>query len=147
VNVLVLCGDYYHPARIAREGLSVLEDNEFTFDWMEDAREVSLDILVRYPLIILTKSNNISSTDQTSWMTDTIQTALYEYVHNGNGLFAIHSGTAEYEQKPILRSLLGGVFTHHPEQCAVTVTPHIGHREPTRGTSTLCRGCSVHAQR
>jgi type 1 glutamine amidotransferase len=48
-------------------------------------------------------------------------------VHKGNGLLAIHSGTADYDKMPVLRSLLGGVFTHHPEQCPVTVNPHAGH--------------------
>jgi type 1 glutamine amidotransferase len=27
----------------------------------------------------------------------------------------------------VLRGLLGGVFTHHPEQCPVTVNPRLGH--------------------
>jgi type 1 glutamine amidotransferase len=76
---------------------------------------------------ILTKSNNISAVDRTGWMTDTVQAAFSEYVHRGNGLLAIHSGTAEYDQTPVLRSLLGGVFSHHPEQCPVTVEPRVGH--------------------
>ena len=127
MKTLVLCGDTWHLAQIAREGLSVLEGSEFTFDWLEDTRGLSPDILMMYPLIILTKSDNVSSTDQTSWMTDTLQVAFSDHVRKGNGLLAVHSGTAEYEQKHILRGLLGGVFTHHPEQCAVTVNPHIGH--------------------
>ena len=127
MKTLVLCGDYWHPARIAKEGLSALKDIECTFDYMEDARELSPDTLMKYQLMILTKSNNVSSTDQTGWMTDDMQAVFAEYVHKGNGLLAIHSGTAEYEQKPVLRSLLGGVFIRHPEQCLVTVTPHMDH--------------------
>ena len=80
-----------------------------------------------YPLVILTKSNKVSSIDLTEWMTDTVQATFSDYVHKGNGLLAIHSGTAEYEQKTLLRSLLGGVFAYHPEQCPVTVRPHAGH--------------------
>jgi type 1 glutamine amidotransferase len=83
--------------------------------------------MMAFPLVILTKSNNVSSADQTEWLTEAVQGAFLAYVQNGNGLLAIHSGTAEYEQMPVLRSLLGGVFTHHPEQCPVTVTPHAGH--------------------
>jgi uncharacterized protein len=127
VKTLVLCGDHWHPPRIAREGLGALGGTEFTFDWIEDARDWSPEIMMTYPLVILTKSNNISVTDQAGWMTETAQAAFSEYVDAGNGLFAIHSGTAEYAQKPELRSLLGGVFTHHPEQCPVTVNPRIGH--------------------
>ena len=127
MKVLVLCDDYWHPARIAREGLGILKATEFAFDWIEDARDLSPDAMMTYPLVILTKSNNVSSKDQTGWMTEAMQAAFSEYVRKGNGLLAIHSGTAEYEQMPALRSLLGGVFIRHPEQCPVTVTPHIGH--------------------
>ena len=124
---LVLCGDFWHPARIAREGLEALSGAEFTFDWTEDTREWSSERMTTYPLAILTKSNNVSSTDQTGWMTDTVQAFFSDYVRRGNGLLAIHSGTAEYDQKPVLRSLLGGVFDHHPEQCPVTVNPQTSH--------------------
>jgi len=127
MKTLVLCGDHWHPAQVARAGLEPLAGTEFTFDWVEDAREWSPETLMMYPLVILTKSNNVSTTDQTGWMTDPIQAAFSDYVRKGNGLLAIHSGTAEYEQKPVLRSLLGGVFTHHPEQCPVTMSPRPGH--------------------
>lgn len=127
MKVLVLCDDYWHPAQIPREGLSALTGYEFTFDWMENARDWSPELMMAYPLVILTKSNNVSSTDQTDWMTDGVQATFADYVRKGNGLLAIHSGTADYEQKPILRSLLGGVFAHHPEQCPVTIIPQLGH--------------------
>ena len=127
MKILVLCDDFWHPARVPREGLGSLTGTEFTFDWIENARDWSPEAMMGYPLVILTKSNNVSSTDQTGWMTDAVQETFSEYVRKGNGLLAIHSGTAEYEQKTLLRSLLGGVFTHHPEQCPVTVNPRAGH--------------------
>lgn len=127
MKILVLCDDYWHPARIPMEGLGALSGAEFTFDWIENARDWSAKRMLEYPLAVLTKSNNVSSTDQTEWMTDTVQAAFSDYVRQGNGLLAIHSGTTEYEQKPILRSLLGGVFTHHPEQCPVTMIPRLEH--------------------
>jgi type 1 glutamine amidotransferase len=83
--------------------------------------------MMAYPLVVLTKSNNVSSTDQTSWMTDAVQETFLEYVRQGKGLLAIHSGTAEYAETPVLRSLLGGIFAYHPEQCPVTVSPLPGH--------------------
>ena len=127
MKILVLCGDHWHPPQVARQGLAALEGGEFTFDWMENARDWSPEIMGAYPLLILTKSNNISATDQTGWMTDIVQAAFLDYVTRGNGLLAIHSGTAEYENKPVLRGLLGGVFAHHPEQCPVTMNLHAGH--------------------
>ena len=104
-----------------------LTTTEFTFDWIEDARVLSAEIMDVYPLVILTKSNNVSSADQTGWMTDSVQDFFAEYVRKGNGLLAIHSGTAGYDQMPVLRSLLGGIFVDHPEQCPVTVKPQVGH--------------------
>ena len=127
MKVLVLCGDHWHPPQIVREGLSALAGDGITFDWMEDARDWSPETMLAYPLVILTKSNNVSANDQAEWMTDAVQAAFLDYVRQGNGLLAIHSGTAEYENKPVLRSLLGGVFAHHPEQCLVTVNPSEGH--------------------
>jgi len=124
---LVLCDDFWHPARISRVGLGSLARDEFTYDWIENARDWSPARMAKYPVTILTKSDNVSLTDQTCWMTDAVQAAFQDYVRRGNALFAIHSGTAQYAEKPVLRSLLGGVFTHHPEQCPVTVEPHLEH--------------------
>ena len=127
MNILVLCGDFWHPALISRRGLGALSTTEFTFDWIEDILDWSPESILKYPVVILTKSNNVSSTDQTGWMSDSLQAMFLDYVRRGNGLLAIHSGTAEYAEKPVLRRLLGGVFDHHPEQCPVTLTPHPGH--------------------
>lgn len=127
MRVLVLCDDFWHPARVSRQGLAALKEGGFEFDWIENAREWSPDRMAAYPLVILTKSNNVSSADQAGWMTDAVQTAFADYVRKGNGLLAIHSGTAGYDQSPVLRGLLGGTFTHHPEQCPVTVEPRAGH--------------------
>jgi uncharacterized protein len=127
MQTLILCDDYWHPAQIPQEGLGALKEGEFTFDWIENAREWSSERMTMYPLVILTKSNNVSASDHTDWMTEAVQAAFADYVRKGNGLLAIHSGTAGYEQMPILRGLLGGVFTHHPDQCLVTVEPRVGH--------------------
>ena len=127
MKTLILCDDYWHPARVPREGLGAVATTEFAFDWIENARDWSPELMATYRLVILTKSDNISADDRTGWMTDSVQAAFADYVRNGHGLLALHSGTAEYEQKPVLRSLLGGVFAHHPDQCPVTMTPCAGH--------------------
>lgn len=130
MKILVLCGDPWHPVQTARQGLCALPGPG---DWIEDARDWSPEMLRAYPLVILTKSNNASSSEETTWMTEEAQAAFADYVRRGNGLLAIHSGIAGYEQCKLLRSLLGGVFVHHPEQCPVTVTPRAGH--PLTGNS------------
>lgn len=127
MKILVLCGDRWHPPELIRAGLDFLSGVEITFDYIEDANDWSPEIMQNYPGVILTKSNNVSATDQTEWMTDSTQAAFAEYVSNGNGLLAIHSGTAEYEHKTVLRDLLGGVFVQHPEQCPVKIEPKAKH--------------------
>lgn len=134
--ILVLCDDRWHPAATPREGLGALPQIEFTFDWIENANEWSAEQMATYPLVILTKSNNVSATDTTEWMTDEVQAAFVDYVRQGGGLLAIHSGTAEYRETAALRNLLGGVFVHHPKQCPVTVTPKADH-PLTSGSSTF----------
>jgi type 1 glutamine amidotransferase len=114
MRTLVICDDYWHPARVARAGLAPLEQRGFEFDWIEHAGEWSAERMAEYRLVVLTKSNNTSASDQSSWVTDQVEHAFRDYVRQGNGLLAIHSGTAGYTQAPVLRALLGGVFISHP---------------------------------
>ena len=127
MKVLALCGDAWHRPEIARTGLGTLAGEDFTFDWIEVIQNWTPNVLTSYPLVILAKSGNCSDVEKTHWMTDSIQSAFSDYVMRGNGLLAIHSGTVEYEQKPVIRNLLGGVFLHHPEQCLVNICPRRRH--------------------
>ncbi len=122
-KALVLCDDYWHPAKTPRAGLAQLAGKQanMAFDWIEDAREWPASSIRDYPLIILTKSNDVSSQIREPWMTEEIQQALRDYVQQGGGLLVIHSGTAGYKETPTLRALIGGVFDMHPPQCMVTV--------------------------
>ena len=73
MKILVLCGDPWHPVQTARQGLFALPETGRSFDWIEDARDWSPEMLMAYPLVILTKSNNASSSDETTWMTEEAQ--------------------------------------------------------------------------
>ncbi len=127
MHALVLCDDYWHPAEVPRAGLAPLAEQGMRFDWLEDAAEWSAARMAAYPLVVLAKANHATATDRTNWMTAPVEAAFAEYVRQGHGLLAIHSGTAGYQAAPGLRQLLGGVFTHHPEQCPVTVVPAADH--------------------
>ena len=127
MKILVLCDDHWHPAQTVRQGLAALESKGYTFYFIEDATEWSSDMMNLYPVVILSKSNNVSSTNESAWMSSEVEYAFNVYVQEGHGLLAIHSGTAGYQNTPTLRRLLGGVFDHHPEQCPVRVTPQPGH--------------------
>ena len=125
--ILVLCDDRWHPARTPRAGLAHLEAAGHHLEWVEDARDWSAEMMDAFPLVILTKSNNVLAADETPWMTPEVEQAFVGCVERGGGLLAIHSGTAGYAETPVLRALLGGVFVEHPPQCPVTVEPLAGH--------------------
>jgi type 1 glutamine amidotransferase len=127
MQALVLCDGYNHHARVARQGLGALPERDFTFDWIENTAKVSADWMAEYPLVILAKPNDISVANRSGWMTESIQMALIDYVQKGNGLLAIHAGTAGWAEIPALRGLLGGVFAHHPPKCRMTIEPQAGH--------------------
>lgn len=124
---LVFCGDRWHPASTVRDGLAPLEESGFEFDFVEDAADWSAQRMAGYPVVILSKANNVSETDQEPWATDASQAELRDYVRAGNSLLVIHSGTAGYRETPVLRGVMGGVFIQHPPQCSVTVEPTVGH--------------------
>jgi type 1 glutamine amidotransferase len=127
VNVLVLCDDYYHPAAVPRCGLQDLAARGFHFVWVEDAGAWSPRLMGLFPAVILAKSNNVSARNRDAWMTPRVEEAFVAWVAQGGGLLALHSGTADYQETPALRALLGGVFVRHPAQCPVSVTPLPGH--------------------
>ena len=127
MHTLVICDDYYHPARLPRAGLALLEQGGFAFDWIEQPSEWSAERMAEYPVVILTKANNISAADKSPWATAEIAAAFQAHVRAGNGLLVIHSGSAGYRELPGLRGLMGGAFAMHPPQCPVTVTPRAGH--------------------
>jgi len=124
MQVLVICDDYYHPAEVVRAGLALMP--EHTYDIIEDARDWSAERMAGYPVVLLAKSDAVSASDRTPWVTPEVEQAFVDYVRSGKGLLAVHSGTV-YKERPMMRALLGGVFDQHPKQCPVTVQPVAGH--------------------
>lgn len=135
MRVLVICDDYWHPAKVVEKGLSPLSNEGFDFDFIKDARDWSESKMNEYSLVIFCKSNNVSQADKSNWVTDEVENAFKTYVEKGNGLLVIHSGTASYKEKYVIRGLIGGIFTHHPKQCPVTMNPVENH--------PLTKGCEV----
>ncbi len=127
MNVLVLCDDHWHPARTSRTGLAPLASAGFTFDFVESVAGWSPAQMDAYPVVLLTKSDNVSSADDTPWVTPAVEAAFAAYVRKGGGLVVVHSGTVGYGASETLRPLIGGVFDKHPKQCPVTVTPLPDH--------------------
>ena len=61
MRVLVICDDYWHPGSVVKDGLKPLEDSGMEFVYVEDMRDFELNTIKEYPVVILSKSNNISS--------------------------------------------------------------------------------------
>ena len=136
MRILVLCDDKWHPTQVPQTGLAGLHQFGFEFDWVKNTNDWSAEQMAAYPVVILTKSNHVSSTDESPWMSGSIQQAFLDYVQSGNGLLVLHSGTAGYEQTAVLRALMGGVFREHPDQCPVTVEP-LADRPLTGGSESF----------
>ena len=126
MRVLVLCDDHWHPGATVRGGIDALETSDFEFDWIENGGEWSAERMAAYPLVILSKSDNTTAADDRPWVDEQVQRAFLEYVRQGGGLLAVHSGTV-YADYPTMRGLIGGAFLNHPPQCPVTVEPQPGH--------------------
>jgi type 1 glutamine amidotransferase len=126
MRILIICDDYWHPARTVRDGLATLSNPDLQFDWIENAADWSAERMAEYPVVLFAKSDNVSAADQSAWVTAAVQDAFVDYVWQGGGLLAVHSGTV-YELKPVMRALIGGAFLQHPKQCPVTVEPKEGH--------------------
>lgn len=127
MRVLGLCGDIWHLCEVPQKGLTGLGQFGFEFDWINNTKEWSAERMGEYAVVILTKANNISSTDERPWVTKSIQRDFFGFVQNGGGLLVLHSGTADYQKASKLRALIGGVFRAHPDQCPVTIEPLEGH--------------------
>lgn len=127
MRVLVLADDYWHPAAIPQAGLAPLTEKGFAFDWIEDADDWSAERMGDYPVVLFTKSNNVTAADRTPWVTPEVEVAFRSYVAAGGGLLAIHSGTAGYRETPVFRRLLGGVFVQHPPQCELVIAARGDH--------------------
>ncbi len=125
-RVLVLCDDPWHPAHNARVGVEALGTDDFQFDLIEDGSEWSAERMAQYPLLLLTKSNQISAVNKEPWITPEVEEAFLEHVRAGGGLLVVHSWTVVRDTLTLSR-LIGGTFIHHPPKCDVTVTPQGDH--------------------
>ncbi len=127
MRTLVLCNDVAHPASLTRDGLAGLGNCGYDFDFLENSSDWSTEKMNDYPLIIFSKANNKSQSDNEAWASEEIGMSFVNYVRQGNSILFLHSGTALYDNSPSLCHLMGGIFVGHPAQCLVTVEPQHNH--------------------
>jgi len=122
-KILLLCNDRWHPGQIPVDGTAPLTKKGFHIDVIQNANALSPELLTNYSLVLLSKSDEVSNNNHNSWKNLEIQNAFVDYVNEGGGLLAVHSGTVAGENTSLLDHLLGCRFLSHPEQSLVTVTP------------------------
>lgn len=131
MRVLVLCDDNWHPSHVVKEGLEPLKQYGFEFQYVletgDEFRQHVGERLWGFPLLVLAKSNRVSAEEENPWITPDVERELQSYVNRGGSMLVLHSGTVGYMDSAGMRELVGGVFTHHPEPCPVTLEPILGH--------------------
>ena len=123
MRVLLICDDYWHPGQVPIDGVQPLKEQGFRFDIVTDANDFKPDMLAAYPVVLLSKCDQVSRQDESSWKTEAVQEAFVSYVENGGGLLAVHTGTVAGKHTEKMDRLLGCRFSFHPSNCPVTVQP------------------------
>ena len=137
MRVLLLCDDQAHPGQVPIDGVAPLAGQGFQFDIITDAKDFRPEMLLNYPVVLLSKSNNNSREDKTPWKSEEVQKAFVSYVENGGGILAVHSGIVAGRDDTILNNLIGSRFVFHPKATPVTVQPVKPHFI-TEGVGMFC---------
>lgn len=123
MNILLISDDCYHPGWVPEQGFSALREYGIEFDVLRDTSKLLLNKLTCYEVIVLAKGNKASVIDSSPWEDGPVEEAFLRYVEIGGGVLFIHAGTAVKQGAEGMCQLMGHRFLHHPEQCAITVTP------------------------
>ena len=137
MRILLICDDFWHPGHVPIEGVAPLKESGFQFDIITDANDFKPELLARYPVVLLSKCDEISPADKRSWKSRAVQDAFIKYVEKGGGLLVIHTGLVAGEHTEALDRLIGSKFTFHPQDCPVTVQPIKPH-PITAGVEMFC---------
>lgn len=123
MKILLISDDCYHPGWVPEQGLSSLKEEGFELDVLRDTTGLLLNTLIPYEVIVLAKGNKTSAVNSSPWEDGPAEEAFLQYVERGGGVLFIHAGAAVKNGADGMCRLMGHRFFHHPEQCAVTITP------------------------
>ena len=134
IRVLVISDDIWHPGEVIVRGLKGLENGGISLDHVMAARDiVSPGFLRRYDVVINAKTDQHSPANKEHAWFDRVTAScmpedIEEYVREGHGFIALHSGNSFRSDKtPGMTSLIGNEFIGHPPQCDITVNPVLRH--------------------
>ncbi len=152
-NILVLCGDIWHPAEVIRAGFSALEELYPQMTFVEDAKDLlTAADLAAYDLIICCKGNHLTGGNSVPWFEENVNECtpadLRRYVESGGGFLAVHAGCSFSEgsmpencRKPCREyiDLVGCRFVTHPPRCPVAYRVVDGTHPVTAGVEDFCQ--------
>jgi type 1 glutamine amidotransferase len=126
-----------HPRQVPIDGVAPLEELGFQFDTITNANDFSPDTLKDYSAVLLCTCDEVSREDRQPWKTEAVQKAFVDYVEQGGGILAVHSGIVGGKNTETLDKLIGCRFIGHPNNCPVTVQPVKPH-PVTSGVGMFC---------
>lgn len=120
IRLVAVLGDYYHTDEWAKQSLEIAlgygkEDLQIDYCSPEQLTEV----LAKQPdVVILFKENRVNPVDENvvTWMTEELSLEITNYVENGGGWLAWHSGLASFPVEGSYVKMLRGTFLYHPEK-------------------------------
>ena len=137
MRVLLICDDFYHPGKVPIAGVEPLKSKGFEIDIISNANDFKVEMLQNYPVVLLSKCDEVTQEDKSPWKTPAIQQAFVDYVEKGGGLLAIHTALVAGENTELLDKLIGSRFAWHPQDCLTTVQPIKPH-PITDGVEMFC---------
>jgi len=134
-KILVLVGDFYHPADYLAKGLNNNLNHLYSLEIKDSYQDVLWDELDNYDLLILAAAAQLAPEENDQiWMTEQHQDIIDRFVSNGGSLLVLHSGLAGYPTDGIYRKLVKGHFIEHPpEHPQIKISPINNVNELTQG--------------
>lgn len=129
IPVLVLCDDLWHPAEVIERGLAALPQEKYAFSVVKTVKDILTPArLAAYPMTICCKSNCVNQANPAPWfepgVTEVMPEDFEQYIRQGYGFLAIHSGLVYRDDMcPAMSRLLGSAFHGHPPRCEVHWQP------------------------
>lgn len=121
IQVVAILGDFYHDERVSKkalqQALTTLNEQGTDVSVEYITAEELVDQLKKAPdLVVLFKENRINPQDELVdlWMSEEVAHAITDYVSEGGGWLAWHSGLACYGEVEEYISMLRGQFISHP---------------------------------
>ena len=125
-RALAVIGDRFHSPTMMRDGLVpalVRENIPVTF--IEEVTALNAESLADHQLLIIARNGrywpNGYDKPEAKWMTEEQQKAIWDFVHNGGGVLALHNAHTAYPPGGLYYKLFGGDFGGHPKPYVFTV--------------------------